>query len=65
MVTLELELDSEQYQIVEVEAERRGLDVSTYCSEIIQNAFSTDEGWIRFIKLLRKMEKEKNAKGSE
>ncbi len=43
MVTLELEFDSEQYQIIKTEAERRGLDAGTYCSELIQNAFSTDE----------------------
>lgn len=65
MVTLELEFDREQYEVVEAEAERRGLDVSTYCSELLKDAFSTDEGWIRFIRLIRKMEKEKDAKNSE
>lgn len=58
MVTLELEFDREQYQIVKAEAERRGLDVRTYCSELLQNALSTDEGGIRFIRFIRKMEKE-------
>lgn len=60
MVTLEVEFDNEQYQIVKTEAERRGLDVGTYCSELIQNAFSTDEEWTRLIKFIRKMGK--NAK---
>ena len=58
MVTLELEFDSEQYQIVKDEAERRGLDARTYCSELLQSALSTDEGWIRFIRFIRKMEKD-------
>ena len=60
MVTLELEFDSEQYQIIKTEAERRGLDAGTYCSELIQNAFSTDEEWTRLIKFIRKIKK--NAK---
>lgn len=65
MVPVELEFDRERYEVMEAEAERRGLDVSTYCSELLKDAFSTDEGWIRFIRLVRKMEKEKDAKNSE
>lgn len=59
---ISIELDDDQYQIIKAAADRLGVDINTYCVEVINYCVSTEERRMNTVKTLKEMVKKQNQK---
>lgn len=61
---ISVELEDEQYQILQAAADSLGMDINTYCTKVINNFLSTEEKRMDALKFFIEMAKEQRSKGS-